>query len=317
MKYAIDPELQPLLEMMPPVNVDDPAATRAAFSEGAAAMIADLDTSGVVFEDREAPGPEGAPAVPVRVYRPEGLSAAAPGLVYIHGGGFVLGNLDSEHGICINLCRALGIVLVSVDYRLAPETAYPGPQLDCYAVLEWVAANAGELQVDPARLGIGGQSAGGCLAAATALMARDRKGPALCFQLLGIPVLDDRMDTPSMRQFVDTPVWDQHKAKKTWEFYLGDALTPGAADVPAYAAPARAEDLSGLPPAYVSTMEFDPLRDEGLAYATRLLQAGVQTEIHNYPGTFHGSSLFAHTAIHQRELADTLAVLRRGLGVDG
>lgn len=316
MTYRFDPEIAPLLEFMPPVDVADPAAARAAFAGATAAIIADLDTTGVDFSDRTVPGLAGAPEVGVRVYQPAGTSGPVPGLVYIHGGGFVLGSLDSEHGICVNLCRALGIVIVSVDYRLAPETAYPGPVDDCYAALQWAAEQAAELGLDPSRLGIGGQSAGGCLAAACALRARDESGPALCFQLLGIPVLDDRMDSPSMQQFTDTPVWDRGKAETSWKFYLGDRLTAGADDVPAYAAPARASDLRGLPPAYVSTMEFDPLRDEGLAYGMRLLQAGVPCEIHNYPGTFHGSSVFAHTQIHQREMADTLAVLRRGLGVD-
>lgn len=316
MPYNFDPEITPLLDFMPPVDMADPAAARAAFAGATQAMIADLDTSGVTFEDRAVPGLDGAPDVAVRSYRPAAASGPVPGLVYIHGGGFALGSLDSEHGICVNLCRALGIVIVSVDYRLSPETAYPGPLDDCYAALAWTAANAGELGLDPQRLGIGGQSAGGCLAAACALRARDEKGPTLCFQLLGIPVLDDRMDSPSMVQFTDTPCWDRGKAELSWQYYLGDAYTPGADNVPAYAAPARATDLAGLPPAYISTMEFDPLRDEGLLYGMRLLQAGVQVEIHNYPGTFHGSSVFAQTRIHQREMADTLAVLRRGLGVD-
>ncbi|GAB3291979.1 alpha/beta hydrolase [Parahaliea aestuarii] len=316
MSYNFDPEIAALLEFMPPVDVADPAAARAAFAGATAALIADLDTSGVDISDRAAPGLNGAPEVAVRVYRPAAADGPVPGLVYIHGGGFVLGNLDSEHGICVNLCRALGIVVVSVDYRLSPETAYPGPQDDCYAALQWTAANAAGLGIDPQRLGIGGQSAGGCLAAACALRARDEKGPALCFQFLGIPVLDDRLDTPSMVQFSDTPCWDSGKAALSWKFYLGDSLNAGADNVPAYAAPARASDLAGLPPAYITTMEFDPLRDEGLQYGMRLLAAGVPCELHNYPGTFHGSSVFAHTAIHQRELADTLAVLRRGLGVD-
>jgi acetyl esterase len=319
MPHAIDPELQPLLELLPPVELGElselPAA-RAAFAAATAALLAEIDASGVLWEARQVPGPAGAPPVAVRLYRPERLPAPAPALLYIHGGGFVLGDLDSEHGVCVNLCRSLGIVLVSVDYRLSPETPFPGPLEDCYAALQWLAGRAPELQVDPGRLAIAGQSAGGCLAAATALLARDRGGPPLCFQYLSIPVLDDRLDTTSMAQFTDTPIWDRGKAEASWRFYLGEGMAPGSEAVPALAAPARAEDLSGLPPAYVSTMEFDPLRDEGLLYGLRLLQAGVQTELHNYPGTFHGSSLFAHTRIHQRELADTLAVLRRALALE-
>ncbi len=316
MSYAFDPELVPLLEMLPPVEMADPLPAREEFAAMSLQMNAELDTSGVRIEDRNVPGPEDGGEVPVRIYTPEGLAQPVPGLIYLHGGGFVLGGLESEHGICINLCRSLGIVVISVDYRLSPETPYPGALEDCYAVLLWAAADAAALQVDSARIGIAGQSAGGCLAAATALLTRDRQGPPLCFQFLGIPVLDDRMTSPSMRQFTDTPVWDRGKSEISWAHYLGDAYTAGAEDVPIYAAPARCEDLTGLPSAYISTMEFDPLRDEALDYGCRLLQARVATEIHNYPGTFHGASLFAHTTIAQRETADMLAALRAGLKVD-
>ncbi len=322
MSYAYDPELIPLLAMLqdimpdPSLDISDPVASRAGFGEMTAALNADLDQSGVVCEDRSIPGPEGAPDVTVRVYTPQGLDATVPGLLHIHGGGFVIGDLESEHGACVSLCRELGSVVVSVDYRLAPETPYPGGLEDCYAALQWVSANAGELRIDPARLGIFGQSAGGGLSAATALLSRDRNGPALCFQYLGIPELDDRLDTVSMREFVDTPMWHRPNAELSWDFYLGENYRRGAPDVPCHAAPARAEDLSGLPPAYVSTMEFDPLRDEGVLYALRLMQAGVPTELHSFPGTFHGSSLFSTTQVAQREAAEMFAVLRRGLGID-
>lgn len=316
MNYAFDPELIPLLEFLPPVSMDDPASARAAFSEMSKQMNAELDTSGVVIVDRQIPGPEGAPDVAIRCYSPEGLNKAVPGLLFMHGGGFVLGNLDSEHASCITICRSLGIVVVSVDYRLSPETAYPGALHDCYAALEWLANSAAKLQVDPTRIAVFGQSAGGCLAAALTLLSRDQQGPAICFQYLGIPVLDDRMNSNSMRKFTDTPIWDRHKSEQSWAYYLGEQYKAGDPEVPAYAAPARATDLSGLPPAYVSTMEFDPLRDEGINYACRLLEAGISTEIHSYPGTFHGSSAFSHVAISQREAADTLAVLARGLQVE-
>ena len=205
--------------------------------------------------------------------------------------------------------------MVSVDYRLAPETPYPGGLEDCYASLLWVQQNSVALKLDPARLGVFGQSAGAGLAAATALLARERKGPKLCFQYLGIPELDDRLDTHSMRQFTDTPMWNRPNAELSWNYYLGDSLQRGADDVPCFAAPARAQDLSGLPPAYVSTMEFDPLRDEGVLYALKLMQAGVATELHCYPGTFHGSSLVASAEISRRETTEMFTVLRRGLGI--
>ena len=318
MGYNYDPELAPLLEFLPDASlgIEDPEAARAAFLQLISQFNADIDLSGIDIDSRAIPGPEGAPEVPVRIYSPEGLSQAVPGILHIHGGGFVIGNLDSELGSCLALCRNLGVVVVSVDYRLAPETPYPGPLEDCYAALTWVSSNSAELQIDPARLAVYGASAGGGLSAATALLARDRNGPSLCFQYLGIPELDDRLQTPSMQRFVDTPMWNRPNAELSWEYYLGPEYQRGANGVPYHAAPARAEDLSNLPPAYISTMEFDPLRDEGVEYALKLMQAGVATELHSFPGTFHGSSMFADTQIGKRESTEMFAVLRRALNIE-
>ena len=319
MGYNYDPELAPLLDLLPDTSLrlTDPVAARAFFLEMIGQVNAEVDRAGVAVENRSIPGPPGAPEVPVRIYSPEGLARTVPGILHIHGGGFVIGNLDSELGSCIGLCRALGVVVVSVDYRLAPETPYPGPLEDCYAALQWASDNSSELNIDPARLAVFGQSAGGGLSAATALLARDRGGPALCFQYLGIPELDDRLHTPSMQAFVDTPMWNRPNAELSWDYYLGAQYRRGADDVPCHAAPARAEDLSGLPPAYVSTMEFDPLRDEGVEYALKLMRSGVATELHCFPGTFHGSALFTHTQVSQREAAEMFTVLRRALGITG
>lgn len=318
MSYNYDPELQSLLTLLPDTSlgISDPVKAREFFLEMTVALSAGIDTSGIAIVNRSIPGPAGAPDVPVRIYTPEGLQQAVPGILHIHGGGFVIGNLDSEQGACVGLCRNLGVVVVSVDYRLAPETPYPGPLEDCYAALQWVSANAAQLKIDPARLAVFGLSAGGGLSAALALLARDRGGPALCFQYLGIPELDDRLQTVSMQRFVDTPMWNRPNAELSWDYYLGDQYQRGADDVPYHAAPARAEDVAGLPPAYVSTMEFDPLRDEGVEYALKLMRAGVATELHSFPGTFHGSSLFTHTKVSQREAAEMFAVLQRALGLD-
>jgi acetyl esterase len=317
MSYNYDPELAPLLEFLPDsaLGLEDPVAARTGFSELINSMNADLDTSGIDIEETEIPGPEGAPKVRVRIYKPEGLNDTVPCMVHIHGGGFVIGSIDSEKGSCLSICRNLGIVIVAVGYRLAPETPYPGGLEDCYTTLQWVAANAASLNIDAQRIVISGMSAGGGLAAATCLLARDRKGSQACFQYLGIPELDDRLETPSMQRFVDTPMWNRPNAVFSWDYYLGDAYQRGSDDVPYHAAPARAEDLSNLPPAYVSTMEFDPLRDEGVQYALKLMQADVQTELHSFPGTFHGSALFAHAEISQRESAEMFAVLRRALKI--
>jgi len=318
MSYNYDPELASLLDLLPDASLDisDPARSRAGFSEMIALLNADLDPAGVRIENRSIPGPQDAPDVALRIYYPENLQQPVPGLMHIHGGGFVIGDLDSEYGICLAMCRELGIVVVSIDYRLAPETPYPGGLEDCYSALQWVGGNSAELSIDPERLGIFGQSAGGGLSAATCLLARDRAGPPVCFQFLGIPELDDRLETPSMQRFVDTPLWHRRNAELSWGYYLGSDYRCGADNVPDHAAPARAEDLSGLPPAYISTMEFDPLRDEGVLYALKLMRAGVATELHSFPGTFHGSSLFATAQISQREAAEMFVVLRRGLHID-
>jgi acetyl esterase len=214
----------------------------------------------------------------------------------------------------VALARAVGAVVVTVEYRLAPEAPFPAPLEDVYAGLVWFAEHAADYGVDPARIAIHGISAGGGLCAGLALLARDRGGPAIAFQYLGVPEVDDRLTTPSMTAFTDTPIWNRPNAIVSWDSYLGEGV-PGSADVSPYAAPARATDLSGLPPAYVSTMAFDPLRDEGIAYGLALLAAGVPVELHLFPGTFHGSTLIEGAAISKREITERVAVLRRALGV--
>lgn len=318
MAYNFDPELAELIKTLPDdiAVMDDPEQARAGFSSMTEAMNADLDTSGVSIENRKIPGPNGAPEVSVRIYTPEGIEERVPALFHIHGGGFVIGSLDSEMGSVIALCRHLNIVIVSVGYRLAPETPYPGGLEDCYTAWLWSLENAASLSIDASRFGITGMSAGGGLAAATCLLCRDRNSPLPIFQFLGIPELDDRLETPSMQKFVDTPMWNRPNAELSWDYYLGEQFQRGGDNVPYHAAPARAEDLSNLPPAYVSTMEFDPLRDEGILYAMKLMQAGVQTELHTFPGTFHGSTLFTSAEISKRELDETFAVIKRALKLE-
>jgi acetyl esterase len=312
MTYQIDPELAEFLDVLPIRDWDDPVSARGALDDLVNLMNTSVSTEGVAIEDRTIPGPPSAPPVPVRVYTPTARTAPTAGLPDIHGGGFVVGSIDLEHAGAVRLVQQLGIVVVAVEYRLAPEHPYPAGLDDCYTALQWMVAEGDALGIDPDRVGVYGQSAGGGLAAAIALLARDRGGPALCFQFLGIPELDDRLDTPSMQQFVDTPVWHRANAIRSWRYYLGERAD---GDVPAYAAPARATDLSGLPPAYVSTMEFDPLRDEGILYALGLLQAGVSVELHQYPGTFHGSAAIPTAAVSRRGAAEMVDVLRRGLRV--
>jgi acetyl esterase/lipase len=316
MSYAIDAELLPWVDMMPQVHLSDYdslLAARAGQSELREVLATYEPVHPVDVRDTAVPGPSDAPDVPVRIYTPANRQGVVPGLLYIHGGGFVLGDLDMFHAHVLRLVDELGVVIVSVDYRLAPEHPFPAPVEDCYAALRWMAAKADELGVDPERIGVAGESAGGGLAAGVALLARDRGGPALCFQFLGIPELDDRLDTPSMREYVDTPLWNRPNAIYSWTAYLG--TEPGGDDVSPYAAPARATDLSGLPPAFVTTCQFDPLRDEGIEYARRLAHAGVHAELRLYPGTFHGSSFVTSAAITRRMFADELEGMRRGLRI--
>lgn len=294
---TLDPELAPILALLPDManSFSDIPAAR----EMIAALIPSGPTPG---EERLTITDEHVDGVPLRIYRPAGTDL--PGVLYLHGGGFCLGDLNTEHGGAIQVALEIGAVVVSVGYRLAPEHPYPAGLEDCYVGLLHL---AGLAEVDGARLAVHGQSAGGGLAAATALLARDRGGPALRFQSLGIPEVDDRLETVSMQQFVATPLWSRPQAVRSWEMYLGGQ------EADQYAAPARATDLSGLPPAYVTTMELDPLRDEGILYAMRLLAAGVSVELHSYPGTFHGASLVQGAAVVERMTQDYLGALRRAL----
>ncbi len=313
----IDPELAAVLDAMPVFDLTDPVAARRGFESMLEGMNLDIPASlELEVRDRTVPGWEGDPDVLVRVYRPREAVAGAvvPGILQIHGGGFIVGSIETENLGAAMLAAEVGAVVVSVEYRLAPEHTYPAAVHDCYAALRWLGAEAGALGVDPGRLAVLGASAGGGLAAATALLARDLGGPSLCFQMLHIPELDDRLETPSMRAFVDSPVWNRPLAAQSWQAYLGELS--GRDDVPVYAAPARATDLRGLPPAYVSTAENDPLRDEGLLYGMRLLQAGVSAELHQFPGTFHGSAMVITAAVSQRAHREATEVLRRVLGTD-
>ncbi|HTU39339.1 MAG TPA: alpha/beta hydrolase [Acidimicrobiales bacterium] len=311
----IDPELAAFVEAMPVFDLQDPQAARAGFEAMLAEMARDLPQAEALdIEDRMIPGWPGDPEVKVRVYRPKAVAdSPVPGIVMIHGGGFIVGSVETEHIGAVLTAADLGVVLVSVDYRLAPEHPYPAALHDCYAALTYLHAEADGLGVDLERVALMGASAGGGLAAGTALLARDMGGPSLCFQMLHIPELDDRLETPSMQAFVESPVWNRPLAVQSWQAYLGDRY--GSPDVPIYAAPARAADLGGLPPAYVSTAENDPLRDEGIAYALGMLQAGVSVELHQFPGTFHGSALVLTAAVSRRAQQESAAVLRRALGV--
>jgi acetyl esterase len=311
MTYAFDPEIAAAIPLLPDMRGTDLQAQRQQMKELFAALPP-VDTTGVTIEDRLVPGAVGDPEVQIRLYRPTGNDTSAA-IYDVHGGGFTVGDLELNHRTNVMLARELGVVVVAVDYRLAPETRFPGPLEDVYAGLVWTANHGDELGIDADRIVIHGGSAGGGLCAGLALLARDRGGPHIAFQFLSIPELDDRLATGSMTAFTETPLFNRPAAITSWDSYLGPNRA-GGEDVSVYAAPARATDLSGLPPTYISVMEFDPLRDEGIAYAQALLAAGVTVELHLFPGTFHGSALVEYAAVSQRERVESLAVLRRALG---
>lgn len=296
----MDPELEAFIPLFPRADLTDPVAARKNLAALAGAVPAP-DTAELEIEDRTVPAD---PDVAVRIYRPH---LAQGTIVWLHGGGWVMGDLDTEHPWATRLADSSGAVVISVGYRLAPEHRFPAALDDAYAVLTWTAEHAAELGIDPGRIAVGGHSAGAGLAAAVALRARDQQGPPIRFQLLNQPELDDRQETWSARNFTDTPWMTRDKLAATWRHYLGSA--PASP----YAAPARAADLSGLPPAYIATAEFDPLRDEGIGYGLSLLQAGVPVELHQWLGTFHGSQAILSAEVSQRQVAELAAALRRAL----
>ena len=296
----IDAELEAFIPLFPAADLTDPVTARKSLAELAAAAPAP-DTMGMEIEDRTVPAD---PDVPVRIYRPHRAQGA---IVWLHGGGFVMGDLETEHPWAVRVADGSGAMVVSVGYRRAPEYRFPAALDDAYAVLAWTAEHAAEIGIDPERIAVGGHAAGAGLAAAVALRARDQQGPPIRYQLLSQPELDDRQETWSARNFTETPFMTRDKVAASWRHYLGSA--PASP----YAAPARAADLSGLPPAYIATAEFDPNRDEAIGYAQRLLQAGVSVELHQWPGTFHGSQAIVSAEVSQRQLAELGAALRRAL----
>ena len=259
----------------------------------------------VVTEDREIPGPENAPPVGVRIYRPKAASGVLPGIFFIHGGG-IMGSVEGENLKAAELCEAIQAVVVSVEYRLAPEHPHPAPVQDCYAALKWMAQNADELAFDVDRLAVVGGSAGGGLTIATTMMAWDKGFPRICFQMPLYPMIDDRNETPSSYEIMDVGIWDREGNVEAWQWYLGGKPADD------YAAPARAENLAGLPPTFIDVGELDLFRDEDIQFAARLIQAGVPTELHVYPGAYHASEVFApEAALSQSILARRTEALLR------
>src|SRR6201997_525786 len=267
---------------------------------------------GVTSQDQFAPGAQGDPAVRVRIYRPDNHPSKLPALYWIHGGGYVMGDIEQDDRLMKQLAKRISCVAVSVDYRLAPEHPFPAPIEDCYAGLKWLFGHAEELGVDRSRVAIGGASGGGGLCAGLALLARDRGEVCPAFQLLIFPLIDDRHVTPASCAITDPRMWNRESNRLGWKAYLG--RDGGGADVSPYAAAARATDLTKLPRAYISVGTLDLFIDENIEYAQRLIQAGVPTELHVYPGAFHGFDLFAPSArVSKQFKADRDNALKRAI----
>ncbi|MGX1289055.1 alpha/beta hydrolase [Bradyrhizobium elkanii] len=308
----LDPELVLAASVQPKYDFSDPLKVRLQIARLSAALKAQgywrAEEQGINCEDVSVAHPDGM-AFGVRIYTPTGVGSAAPAIVFFHGGGFMVGDLDFEHWRCLKWAAGTSSVVLSCDYRLSPEHRYPAAVEDsCYACLLWAADRATDIGIDAGRIAVAGSSCGGGLAAATALRARDEGGPPILCQTLIYPVLDDQMQTTSMLAFIDTPGWDSRSSVHMWNHYLPEARVAG---VPPYAAPARASDLSGLPRTYLMTAEMDPLRDEGLAYGMRLLQAGVPTEIHNFAGAFHAFDAIASSSLARRALDEQVSFFQR------
>jgi acetyl esterase/lipase len=298
-----DPELGAALalvaERIPPSLTPAHIQTQRQRMEEVRLSDEDLRRGGAVqFEERSVPGPDGAPAISLLICRPAGVDTPAPGVYHTHGGGMILG--DSRTGMAglLDWVEQLGVVVVSVEYRLAPEHPFPAAVEDCYAGLVWTAANAAALGIDARRLLIAGASAGGGLAAAVSLMARDRAGPTLVGQVLMCPMIDDRNQTPSSFELEGVGVWDRTSNQTGWAALLGEER--GGPGVSPYAAPAREKDLSGLPPAFIDVGSVETFRDEDVDYAVRIWRAGGQAELHVWPGAFHGFDGLAPDALLSR-----------------
>jgi len=265
-----------------------------------------LPNHGVREIRKRIPGYHNEP-VEIIIYEPEEIEAPLPCLMYLHGGAFVLKSAAFHKHLICEYAKHTPCKVVFVDYRLAPKHAFPVGVEDCYAAFNWVHQNAAEIGVDPEKIAVGGDSAGGALAAAVCLMARDRKAPKISFQMLIYPVTDARQMTDSIKEFVDTPLWNARQNQKMWKLYLKDALHSDRV----YASPMEAETFANLPAAYIEVAEFDCLRDEGINFAAELKESGVSVELHQTKGTIHGFEIAERSEIVKQSLMKRIDALNR------
>jgi triacylglycerol lipase len=311
-RHLVDPALLAMLDAWPALTLD--AASLATMRQGGRLPIGEIvDADRVAKVERIAPGRDGAPDLRLLVYRAADRDGEVlPCIYHIHGGGYVAGSAAMMEPVDRLMVEELGCVLVSVEYRLAPETPFPGPLEDCYAGLAWVFENADTVGVDRARVGVVGESAGGGLAAGLALLARDRGEYPLAFQHLTYPMIDDRTcTTRDPHPYAGEFIWTAHNNAFGWSAYLGKQ--PGGEGISAYAAAARATDLAGLPPTFIASGTLDLFLEESVSLAMRLLRAGVPTELHLYPGGFHAFDLNQATEIGRQARRDSWDALRRWL----
>lgn len=305
-RHLVDPELLPLLDAFPTVTItqDNLAELR-----NRDLPLPPVEDCGVDWEERSFEGPE--TTIAVRIYRPREATGPLGCIFHIHGGGYVGGSVAEVEFLHRPLAGELNCAIVTVDYRLAPETSFPGNIEDCYAALAWTFAHADQLGLDKDRIGVMGESAGGGFAAALALMARDRGEYLLAFQHLIYPMLDDRTCVAEPNSFAGEFIWHTENNRFGWTALLGEE--PGGPGVSPFAAPARASDLSGLPPTFIGTAALDLFVDENIEYARRLIRAGVPTELHVWPGAFHGFDLLPGPAISNAARNSSREALRRAL----
>lgn len=320
-RHLIAPELLPALDLMPTLECSDELVqTIRAMPAGSAFMEGPPLTpeqESVHCEERLISGPDGAPDVRVLYYTPSGdAGQTRPAYLHIHGGGYILGAPEMNDPANRSLAKALNCVVVSVDYRLAPETRYPGAVEDCYAVLRWLHNEANALNIDPRRIAIGGESAGGGHAAALALLARKRNEFPICLQVLDCPMLDDRTGSDGDEHpYCGEFIWTPHNNRFGWRALLG--TEPGSSAVSEEAVPARAKDLGGLPPTFIAIGALDLFLEESMEYARRLIREGVATELHITPGAFHGYQAAGAKAPQVRTaMGLTYSALARAWGVE-
>ena len=309
----IDPEVAHAIHFNPPERYiaigEDPPKAREMTVADNLEMRANLPPTDVTIEERTIPGPDC--EIPIVIYQPPAPGPRG-GLLWMHGGGYIVG-VARDDARCIEFAEIVGCTVVSVDYRLAPESIYKESIADCFAALVWMADNADELGIDASRIAIGGGSAGGGLTAGLALYNRDNKGPDVAYQMLIYPMIDDTHDTPSGHEDTCPTIWNRTVSFKAWKMYLGDEY--GTDKVSPYAAATRAKDLTGLPPALVTVGTMDLFRDENINYAQRLMAAGVPTDLQVYAGMFHGAEMLVPDAAASKQMRmDYLTSLDRAIG---